>query len=69
MNDGKITIESGEQKAIININNKDEEEASEVTINFEPELNLKNPTADMHFVGSVAAMFLEILKGGNNANT
>lgn len=63
----KITIESGERKAIINIEeNKDGK--GEVTINYEPELDFKDTSKDMYFIANITSLFIEILTGGKNVD-
>lgn len=63
----KITIESGERKAIINIEeNKDGK--GEVTINYEPELDFKDTSKDMNFIANITSLFIEILTGGKNVD-
>lgn len=59
MNTGKITIESGDHKAIVNVvDNK-------VTITFEPEFDLTtehlSPAAG--FVANVTAIFMRGIRG------
>lgn len=63
----KITIESGERKAIINIEeNKDGK--GEVTINYEPELDFKDTSKDMYFIANITSLFIEILTGDKNVD-
>ena len=60
---GRLTIESGNNKAIIDIvqGKKDEEK---VTINFEPSFKLNGQnTPDEIFVGNMTGLLIQVLKG------
>ena len=60
--DGKVTIESGKYKAIVNIK-QDENGEQKVNINFEPKLDLKINSPEINFVANFTNLIIEILKG------
>ena len=59
---GKVTIESGEYKAIVNIK-QDKNGEQKVNINFEPELDLKINSPEINFVANFTQLIIKILKG------
>ena len=65
MSNGKITIESGEYKAIITItNNEQNADVQDVEVKFEPALEDKihEPSDEIAFVVNVTHMFTNMLK-------
>lgn len=61
-NQGKITIESGNHKAIFNIVNLENGE-QKVTINFEPELDKNDNSNEVNFVRNMTQILISILRG------
>ena len=60
-NQGKITIESGNHKAIFNIANLENGE-QKVTINFEPELDKNDNSNEVNFVRNMTQILISILR-------
>lgn len=62
MNNGKITVESGNNKAVIEIVKNGAQ--LDVEVKFEPELDLKKtPTESENFVANIVSLFVTALKG------
>lgn len=62
MTTGKLTIESGENKAVFNISYGDDGKQN-VNVSFEPKLKKVQETEEEAFVANLAVHFIKFLQG------